>query len=64
MSGRNFCRAASTGEMAVLNYLISRGCNVDTPTKLGRSPLSKASWNGRIEVVERLIDTPGIDLNI
>lgn len=36
---------------------------MDSPTKLGRSSLSKACWNGRIEVVEKLVSAPGIDLN-
>lgn len=55
--------SASTGEMDILNYLIDRGCDPDACTKLGRSPLSKACWNGRIEVVERLIASPNVDIN-
>lgn len=49
--------------MEILNYLLERGCDVDVPTKLGRSALSKACWNGRIEVVEKLVSAKGIDLN-
>jgi ankyrin repeat protein len=47
--------AASNGEIGILKYLISKGCKVDVPTKLGRSPLSKACWNGRIDVVDILL---------
>ncbi|CDW82028.1 3-5 exonuclease family protein [Stylonychia lemnae] len=39
------------------------GCDVDVPTKLGRSALSKACWNGRIEVVEKLVSAPNININ-
>lgn len=50
--------------MDILTYLMERGCNVDIPTKLGRSALSKACWNGRIEVVEKLVSAAtGIDLD-
>ncbi len=43
--------------------MISRGCSVDVPTKLGRSALSKACWNGRIDIVEMLVNAPNINLN-
>lgn len=33
------------------------------PTKLGRSALSKACWNGRVDVVEILVNSPGIYLD-
>ena len=33
-------------------------------TKLGRSALSKACWNGRVDVVEKLVVAPGINLNV
>ena len=49
--------------MDIMNYLMKRGCNVDIPTRLGRSALSKACWNGRIEVVEKLMEQPGIEVN-
>lgn len=56
-------RAASNGEVAILRFLLEKGCSVDVPTKLGRSPLSKACWNGRVDVVEILVKSPGINLN-
>lgn len=59
----DYNRAASTGDIDVLEYLIQRGCDVDIPTKLGRSPLSKACWNGRIDAVETLLKAPGINLD-
>ena len=43
--------------------MISKGGKVDEPTKLGRSALSKACWNGRVDVVEILVKTPGINVN-
>lgn len=42
---------------------MSRGCNVDIPTRLGRSALSKACWNGMIDVVEKILSIAGIDLD-
>lgn len=58
-----FYSTASNGEIGILKYLISKGCKVDVPTKLGRSPLSKACWNGRIDVVDILIQQKDIDIN-
>ena len=55
--------AASNGEVNILRYLLEQGCDVDVPTKLGRSALSKACWNGRIDVVEILVNSPGINLD-
>jgi ankyrin repeat protein len=51
------------GRIDILEYLISRGCDVDITTKLGRSTLSKASWNGRPDVVERLLKGICVDLD-
>ena len=42
---------------------MKRGCNVDIPTKLGRTALSKACWNGRVDIVEMLIIQPNINLD-
>jgi ankyrin repeat protein len=50
-----YIRAASNGEIEILKYLISKGCKVDVPTKLGRCALSKACWNGRVDVVDILV---------
>jgi ankyrin repeat protein len=30
---------------------------------MGRTPLSKACWNGQIDVVQRLLKIPGLNLN-
>lgn len=43
---------------------MSRGCNVNVKTKLGRSALSKSCWNGRIDVVEELLKNPLLDVNV
>lgn len=32
-------------------------------TKLGRSTISKACWNGRVDVVSKLLELGGIDLD-
>lgn len=57
------CSAASGGDMPMLDYFLYRGCDPNVKTKLGRSSLSKACWNGMIDVVKKLADQPGIDLN-
>ena len=59
----NLFRAASNGEVALVRYLISRGANANARTKLGRSSLSKACWNGRVDVVEELLKDPKININ-
>jgi ankyrin repeat protein len=47
--------AACLAELDMLEYLIQLGCNPNTPSKLGRTALSKACWNGQVEVVRRLL---------
>lgn len=56
-------RAGSTGDIPIIEYLVSRGCNPDMVSILGRSTLSKACWNGRIDVVSKLLELGGIDID-
>jgi len=46
---------ASLGELDMLEYLIKKGANVNAASKLGRTALSKACWNGQTHIVLRLL---------
>ena len=55
--------AASYGWMDNMHYLLSLNVDVNCKTILGRTPLTKASWNGRIDIVQILLDHPKIKIN-
>ena len=42
--------AASNGSNDIIKYLIKKGCNVNTPSSMGRTALGKACWNGNVEI--------------
>lgn len=58
-----FYWVACNGYVAMIKYLITKGCDVNVASKMGRTPLSKACWNGKKEVVEILVNQPNIEIN-
>lgn len=55
--------AASWGEIPNLKLLLDAGCDPNIKSRLGRTALSKACWNGFVDVVECLLSTGKIDIN-
>jgi len=47
----------------IVDYLYKKGCNINAETRLKRTPLSKASYYGRVEVVKLLLSYPEIKVN-
>lgn len=54
--------AATLGTIEALEYLVSLGCNVNDPTKIMRTPLTKTAWMGRADSVKVLLKHPLINL--
>lgn len=55
--------AASNGSKDILKYLVSKGCDVNVCSNLGRTALAKAAWNGEAEIVELLIAHPSVNID-
>jgi len=58
-----FYWTACNGDVEMIEYLIKKGVDVNITSKMGRTPLSKASWNGKKDVVELLVKLPNIQIN-
>ena len=54
--------AASKGEIAIVKYFIGLGASINVLTRLGRSALLKAVWNGETEMVRELLRDPNVDM--
>jgi len=52
--------ASSLGETEMLDYLMRKGANVNAISKLGRTALSKACWNGQLSVVKKLLQCKNV----
>lgn len=52
--------AGSSLKLEYINLLLEKGCDPNVPTKLGRTCLSKAAWNGNTSIVRRLLESPKI----
>lgn len=57
----SFYFACTEGDMNIIRYLQEKGVDINNKSKLGRSALSKACYLGLIEVVDYLLNLPGID---
>ncbi|XP_065842505.1 ankyrin repeat domain-containing protein 50-like isoform X2 [Oscarella lobularis] len=60
--GNSILRAAESGNVDLLYFLIQEGCDVHAKTECGRSVLSLASQKGKIRMVKELIEI-GFDTN-
>ncbi|CAG9335754.1 unnamed protein product [Blepharisma stoltei] len=58
-----FFWAASAQRLDILDILIEKGCDANARTILGRTALSKAAWNGAIDIIKYLLKIPEIQLN-
>jgi ankyrin repeat protein len=47
----------------MLKYLLSKGADINNKSTMGRTALSKASFNGLIDVVKLLLTLDNIDMN-
>ncbi len=54
-----FYWAANCRRLEMLEFLVAHGVDVNAATKLGRTALSKACWNGDVEVVRALLQFTG-----
>lgn len=59
-----FYCACSICTPSTIEYLYKKGCNINALTKLNRSPLSKAAYYGREEIVRLLLSFPEIDIEL
>ena len=57
-----FYWACTQGDIAVIDYLYKKGCNINHKSSLGRTALSKSCYLGRIDIVEYLLNCKEIDL--
>jgi uncharacterized protein len=55
--------AASWGEIPNLKLLLDAGWDPNIQSRLGRTALSKACWNGFVDVVQCLLSTGNIHIN-
>jgi ankyrin repeat protein len=63
--GTQFAVAIESGDLDTIKSLIAGGAKADTPINYGENqvtPLMKASWDGRLEIAEFLIES-GADVN-
>jgi ankyrin repeat protein len=58
-----FYWVACNGDIDMIKYLIDKNAEPNGVSRMGRTPLSKACWNGKIEVVEILVKLPQIKIN-
>jgi ankyrin repeat protein len=54
--------AATLGTVECLEYLVSIGCDVNQPTCMDRTALTKAVWMARVDSLKVLLKHPQIDL--
>jgi len=54
--------AATLISIESLEYLVSLGCDVNLPTFIGSTALTKTCWMGREDSVKVLLQHPKIDL--
>jgi len=47
--------AARAGHLDIVTYLLSKGANPDSEGKSGSTPLTSASYIGRIDIVKALL---------
>jgi len=55
--------AGSCGEIPNLKLLLDAGCDPNAKSRLGRTALSKACWNGFVDVARCLLETGKININ-
>lgn len=55
-----FYWAACVGDVPMLKYLLTKNVDINEASSMGRTPLSKACWNGRIDIVKILCEQKGI----
>ncbi|CAG9323124.1 unnamed protein product [Blepharisma stoltei] len=55
---------ASLGKIEYIDKLLEKNCDPNIQTRLGRTCLSKAAWNGNLDVLKRLLKVPSIDVDI
>ena len=55
-----FYWAACVGDVPMLKYLLTKNVDINGASSMGRTPLSKACWNGRIDIVKILCEQKGI----
>ncbi len=58
-----FYFACTEGDLPTIRYLYEKGCDINNKSKLGRSALSKTCYLGLLDVVNFLMNCPGIILN-
>eukprot|EP00826_Nyctotherus_ovalis_P009373 TRINITY_DN12470_c0_g3_i1.p2 TRINITY_DN12470_c0_g3~~TRINITY_DN12470_c0_g3_i1.p2 ORF type:complete len:192 (-),score=30.99 TRINITY_DN12470_c0_g3_i1:33-608(-) len=44
----------------IIDYLLDKGADVNAKTRLGRTALIKACWNGQLETVRHLLSSPKV----
>ena len=54
--------AVDAGEIEVVDYLLSKGGELNDRTKYGRSPLHRSAWKGQLEMAKFLVGK-GAELN-
>ena len=55
--------AVQNNDTAILKLLISAGADVNIPLTEGTSPLCRAAYQGRVDVVKQLLQAPGIQVD-
>lgn len=58
-----FYWTACNGDLEMLKYLIYKNVDYNITSSMGRTPLSKACWNGKTSLVELLVKLPKIEIN-
>ena len=59
-----FYWASCTGNIPMIKYLLTKNIDINATSSMGRTPLSKACWNGREDTVKLLCSQPNIKVNI
>lgn len=59
-----FYWTANAGHEALVDRLFELGLDPNEKTDLGRTALSKAAWNGKLNIVVKLLKLPGINVDI
>ena len=63
--GRSPLYATSTRtHLKIVEYLISKGADVNAARKKSKSVLHRAAWNGEVEMVRLLLKQPNIRVNV
>lgn len=58
-----FYWAACIGDIPMIQYLLTKSVDINSTSSMGRTPLSKACWNGRTDIVKILCQQKGIILD-